>query len=508
MDILSILFLNPEECVREEEPACFTDLNLNQIVNRIVAPKLGYDLFPFFYTPLRDADTVRYRQEIMRDLENEALSSHLKAFEKSMNDMHRDHSLSRKLEHRYNREGWFLEAAGIYCEAVGRLARDLSAADIKSRGLIAFRRYLEDYTRSGRYASFLDEIKKISEGLRAVQYCLLIKGNQVKVRKYRSETDYSMEVENAFKKFKQGAAKDYRMTISAGAGTNHIEAKILDLVARHYPGIFSDLDVFCQTYVNFQDQTILAFEREIQFYISYLDYISGLRRAGLRFCYPKVSDTVKEIYGQEAFDLALAHKLTGEGSPVVTNDFHLKGEERVLVVSGPNQGGKTTFARMFGQLHYLAGIGCPVPGVDARLYLPDDIFTHFEREENIKSLHGKLQDDLIRVHAILEKATSDSIVIMNEIFTSATFKDSVFLGKKVMERLFGLDLLGIYVTFIPELSSLSGKTVSMVCATAPEDPTLRTYKVVRKPADGLAYAISIARKRRLTYDCIKERIGR
>ncbi|MCL4880388.1 MAG: DNA mismatch repair protein MutS [Anaerolineae bacterium] len=500
--------LNEKNAKKEtlEAPDFFIDLNLDQIIDSITVGKQEYNLKPFFYTALNDVDTILYRHEVMQDIENKTLLDNLRSFAQKMHTMRQYLIFLEKINYKYHREGWFLEAVEIYCDAVSQFAQDLNLLDLKSRGLLAFREYLTIYSQSDHFTTLLAETKKLKADLSTVKYCLLIKPGLIRVRKYASEIDYSVKVEETFEKFKQGAVKDYSVKLPHGTGMNHIEARILNQVARLYPDIFLDLDDYCVKNAHYLDETIRIFDREIQFYIAYLEYIAGLKRVGLKFCYPQISRKSKAVHNYEGFDLALAQKLIRENLPVVCNDFYLQDNERIFVVSGPNQGGKTTFARTFGQLHYLASIGCPVPGKKAQLFLFDRLFTHFEKEEDITNLRGKLQDDLVRIHQILEHATPNSIIIMNEIFTSTTLKDASFLGKKIMEYIIRLDALCVCVTFIDEWVALSEKIISMVSTVVPENPALRTYKIIRRSADGLSYAISIAEKYRLTYHALKERI--
>ncbi len=505
MPFRSILFDESETTAPtevREQPASLHDLNLDQVVDLMSAGREAYNLAPIFFTPLRDVATVRYRHEVFRDLENRALALHIASFAHEMRTVRLRRVQGSKLYYANQAQPYFVETVIIYCNAVQRLASDLEAAPLHSRGLGGFRDFLSVYARSQSVATLKSEGQEILARLASIRYRLVIEGPRIEVQPYEPESDFGEEVLQTFEKFKQGNAQEYSFSFRESLDMNHVEAAILDRVALLHRESFLALTQYCTRHHNWLDAGVARFDREVQFYLTVLEHLERLKP--LPFCYPEVTTRSKEVCAQEAYDLALANRRGS--SSIVTNDFRLTDPERILVISGANQGGKSTFARMFGQLHYLASLGCPVPARSARLYLFDGLFTHFEREELVESLSGKLEDELLRMRRILEQLTSNSILIMNESFGATTLTDALFLSKEVLKQIVDRGTICVCVTFLDELAALGPATVSMVSTVTPSDPTIRTFKIVRRPADGLAYALAIAQKYRLSYEDVKERI--
>jgi DNA mismatch repair protein MutS len=503
----SVLFRDDEQVQSDlDAPDHFGDLNLDQVVDAVTASRQSYNLAPFLHAPLHSVDAVRYRQDACRDLDNRQIRKAVDGFAEGMSVVRQRRKHALQLRHRYHRYRWYREAAREYAETVVALRDEFERAKLGSEALSAFRDYLIGYTGSIAFTGLVNEGRALDDELAGVRYTVRIVGSRVTVRRYEGGDDYREDVEATFSKFKQEDAKDRRVKYPEHSDLNHVEAQVLELVASLFPGPFGRLFEYCTRNMDFIDARVERFDREVQLYLAWLDFITPIRATGLEFCYPDVSTTSQRTNVVDAFDVALAAKLVRGGGDVVPNDFRLEDRERILVVTGPNQGGKTTFARMFGQLHYLAALGLPVPGKTALLSLPDRVFSHFAREEQIETLQGRLEDELVRVREMFEQATSNSVFVINEGFSSTTLTDAVFLGGEVVERMTDGGLLGVYVTFVDELASLNEATVSMVATVDPSDPTTRTRRIVRQPANGRAYTAAIVSKYGVNYDRLKERI--
>jgi hypothetical protein len=492
---------------RPPRPDCFADLHLDQVIASIVAGREEYELEPLFHAPLSDVAAIEYRHEVFRDLYQTKILDCLKAFTDDMRVMHAQLTMAGELPNPLQSQRCLLDGCALYCDAVGRLTTQLAGAAPRSRALRSIARFLSEYERSGSFGEMRRDAADIQRRIREIVYSVFIDQARITISHYHGEADYGEAVARVFEKFRRDGASRYEFSNTSGARMSQIEEVVLDRVARLNSPVFEALARYCDRYHEFLDPTVRRFEREIQFYLAFHERIQALAASDVEFCLPSVERGVTEVVIRRLVDISLANKLVKEGKPIVCNDLQLSACERVALVSGANQGGKTTFARAVGQVLYLAAIGCPVPAAEARVPLFDRLFTHFERKEDVLEGTSKLEADLIRIHRIVTRITAESVVIMNETFGSTTLADGLFLGREILARLLRSGAICLWVTFFDELTSITDTVVSLVSTVDERDPQRRTFQVVRKPADGMAHADAIARKYRVTYEDLLERIS-
>jgi DNA mismatch repair protein MutS len=244
-------------------PACFHDLNLDQIVTSITEGKQEYRLAQFFYKPLKTLDAIAYRQAVMSDLKNETLFACVAAFSKKMQSVREHLSQSEKLRFKYQKEAWLLDGLDIYCGAVVTLLAELHSAQPSSEGFLGLLSYLEGYFNSADFRKLSGDICNLRTQIASIRYNLLIGNGVITVTHYNEESDYSAEIQADFEKFKQGAVKDHVFKFNEFAHMNHIEGGVLERVARLFPEIFSKLDAFSAHNTARLDATICQFDREV-----------------------------------------------------------------------------------------------------------------------------------------------------------------------------------------------------------------------------------------------------
>ncbi|MCK9170816.1 MAG: hypothetical protein M0P01_10420 [Treponema sp.] len=506
----SILFPEGTVCnLQKNQPACFKDLGLDQLFTGFTAA--SDQIRSVLYTPLSETKLIQYRQDVMRDLENKEARELFSDFANLICNVNGEMNTIRKTfpdfagpVPRYMVQGRLFYCAERYCNAVTECYEKSRNFVFKSAGLSGCIGYLKQYYKSAPFVNFREQVKRLHSEADSMHYCMLIKDRTLRIRKYEGQSDSAERIHALFDRFRQGDVREYRRIIREEPYDEHAEEAVLHILSGLYKEFFSGLRAFCSTYSEFEDKMLLKFADELNFYLFWIAETLPLEEKGLSFCFPAVQKKSGSIFVRESFDIVLACKKDGS---VVTNDITMNDPERIIVVTGPNQGGKTTYARAFGQIHYLASLGLTVPGAAAQVKLFDTIYTHFERKEDMSSGNGKLQDDFLRLHDILKTATSDSIIIINEIFSSTTAADAAELGMKMMDMIASLGAVSVVVTFLDELARHGPETVSMMSMVDSESSGRRNFKIERKPPDGLAYALQIAEKYRLTYESLNRRLN-
>jgi DNA mismatch repair ATPase MutS len=171
---------------------------------------------------------------------------------------------------------------------------------------------------------------------------------------------------------------------------------------------------------------------ELAFYVACLNLNDRLADLGSPTCLPDARPVgVRATSCTELYDLALA---LGMGRKIVGNSIDA-GDADLIMVTGANRGGKTTFLRSLGQAQIMMQAGMFVPAEAFAADLARGIFTHFKREEDASMSSGKLDEELSRMSGIIDHLAPNSLVLFNEAFAATNEREGSEIARQVTEAL-------------------------------------------------------------------------
>lgn len=424
-----------------------------------------------------DINDITYRYDILQDfIRQPQFLSDLKSAFAEIGRIERDRQLSNRrraevsAEYKINSGINMLLGYCKVCKKVGEVLK-VSENGILSEGLINLSEAVFSYIGNEKF-------NKLEELLISLKMCA--KGY------IRLKLDASLT--NSFK-FKEALVLDIE---SNGFGKDesiktHSSIGIKQLIGlkrkREFNYVIKEFDYILKENVDEIKDKILAnianilevmtfnissflrnLSQEILFYEGAAKLVQTMNSLGLtttRAEMTRVEERTIDIQG--IYDLSFALYLSEKGCSnslrnIVTNDVCITEGKRIQIITGPNQGGKTTYIRAMGILQVLAQAGIPVPAAKAVISPIDQLFTHFPVDEKPESNEGRLGEELQRMHNILENATEYSLVLMNEAFASTNSKEGSIIAHDI---LLALAVIGTRCSFVTHLYELANRVDSM-----------------------------------------------
>ena len=525
-------------------PAFFLDLNIDQILERITKGDRGileyFEYFPF------DAECEGYRHDVFADIKENALYDALLTFNTIYNEFRDIENKKKSTRIDLQRPVWHFWGMEIYTRAITELKCSLENAKLTSEGFKELKILLETYTGTQDFILMSEKAAKLKADLLNLTVYANYENGRIQVtvedsnenksgaadsdkdrvsegngdKQISGENNDEDEYENIaeYEDFlEQICAVNEKEFVNPFAVTDELtsfEQEIVKIVAKKNPDIFKVAEKLYKDIPEFEEKVFSRFADEIRFYLSYYEFEQKMIRAGFSFASPitseskneNVSDTVNNnICATGLYDLALACVNNEKGKPVISNDPAFEKNELFFVLTGPNQGGKTTFARSLGQLIYFTKIGLDVPAVSATVTYFSDILTHFSVEESVETGRGKLMEELVRLSPMMKEYKDNAFVVINELFTTAANYDAIIMGQNVLKHFLDEGCHGIYVTHIRELCDIDERIVGLSAQL--DENGKQNFKIQKKSVDYEGCAKNQVEKYGLGYDKLVGRLN-
>jgi len=247
---------------------------------------------------------------------------------------------------------------------------------------------------------------------------------------------------------------------------------------------------------------------EFVYYIRFAEFISANMEHGFRFCEAQLAESDDaSMNSKDIYNLKLAVTMENNDD-IVYNDLRFDKEHTIYILTGANRGGKTTITQAVGLLFVLAQGGIYVPA-SSFIYRPVDcIYTHFPADEDKTMDLGRLGEECVRFKEIYFSCTKDSLLLLNETFSTTSFEEGFYIAKDSVRALLKKQVRTIYNTHMHKLAADVNEINKESCGIKvsslimKNDGGKRSFKVEVACPEGMSYARDIAEKYGITYEML------
>ena len=491
-------------------PEFFIDLNIDQIIEKVVKGDRRiaeyYEYFPF------DHECEEYRHRVYTDIWKNDLYDALSEFCAGYDRFRELEQKKAGTRVDIQKPVWHFCSVKTYSETLTELYKILCEKNLTSEGFKLLKEYLGVYLEREDFKKAMETAEALFEELDGLKVEAVYENGRIAVavtddseegEKVDEEEEDGPDYEEFLRYFDENNEKSFVNPFAILPELTSFEQEIAKIVAKRNPGLFKKAEKLFSDHVGFEDPVFSRLADELPFYLTFREFEKKMQGAGFRFTDPSFNAN-ENISAEGLYDLALACVNLEKGKPVISNDFYYEQKDRFFVLTGPNQGGKTTFARSLGQLVYFSKIGFDVPAEKANVHYFSDVLTHFSVEESVETGRGKLMEELVRLSPMMKNSQKDAFVVINELFTTAANYDAIIMGKNVLSHFINEDCYGIYVTHLRELCDVDER-VAALCAQLDENG-IQNFKILRHGVDYEGCAGNQIKKYDLGYESLKNRL--
>jgi MutS domain V len=187
---------------------------------------------------------------------------------------------------------------------------------------------------------------------------------------------------------------------------------------------------------------------ELSFYIGCVNLRDKLLELDEHLSFPTLVSNESSFSCKDLYDVCLALSMNQK---VVANDMNADNK-KLIVITGANQGGKSTFLRSVGLAQLMLQCGMFVPAAHLRANLVDGIFTHYKREEDSTMKSGKFDEELARMNEIASQITPRAMILFNESFAATNEREGSEVARQIVSALMEKEYKLVFVTHLFEFA--------------------------------------------------------